>query len=338
MPYDAYLCYSHRDLEVVREVADRLKGDGLDIWFDDDLESPRNVPLSLEAALADSRWVIVFVSRHALDSQWVEFEIKTAKHRHPKCAGRGILAVRLDDAEWRGFLLEDPIRVDWRKPSEKKYLKILNTCNSPDSLYQKLSVNINDSLVFQGPTSFKSSIKEIRAGLTEARRVALLTRTGVNWWRDFGPQFCHDLPGKELRILVVDPGNKVAMRHLVRTDRLERDNPRWNEKQAVAERRRQMASFLGRLRLQHPDIKLKTLGHVPSWTMLLVEPPEGPDKALMYVELTTCRSGGRGRPVFKLGRQAGGLFDVLKTQFEQLWNEPEGDSADTRRVAHAGGD
>ena len=42
--YDVFLSHSAKDKKIVRELAQRLRGDGLRVWFDE-WETPSDVPL-----------------------------------------------------------------------------------------------------------------------------------------------------------------------------------------------------------------------------------------------------------------------------------------------------
>ena len=85
--YDVFLSHSAKDKPVIRAVAERLRGDGLRVWFDE-WEIPCDVPLAhrmgegsrvraakIEAGLEHSRVLVLCMSAHAFGSDWAQLRL-----------------------------------------------------------------------------------------------------------------------------------------------------------------------------------------------------------------------------------------------------------------------
>ena len=83
-PYDVFLSYANADAPAVRELAERLKADGLRVWFDEwEIQPGDSIPLKIEQGLESSRTLVLIMSQAAFDSDWVTLERHTALFRDP---------------------------------------------------------------------------------------------------------------------------------------------------------------------------------------------------------------------------------------------------------------
>ena len=58
--YDVFLSHSSRDKAVVRNIAERLRADGLRVWFDEwELKPGDNIPAKTEEGLEHSRVLVL---------------------------------------------------------------------------------------------------------------------------------------------------------------------------------------------------------------------------------------------------------------------------------------
>jgi hypothetical protein len=97
--YDIFLSHSSKDKEVVRAVAERLRGDGLRIWFDDwALKPGDNVTKKIEEGLEESRVLVLFMSANAFGSDWAQLESNSFRFRDPLNKERRFIPLRLDEA------------------------------------------------------------------------------------------------------------------------------------------------------------------------------------------------------------------------------------------------
>jgi len=77
--YDVFLSYSSKDKPTVQELAERLKQDGLRVWFDNWVINPGDlIPLAIERGLERSRTLVLVMSKNAFTSEWMTLERQTA--------------------------------------------------------------------------------------------------------------------------------------------------------------------------------------------------------------------------------------------------------------------
>src|SRR5215203_4989976 len=70
--YDVFLSHSSKDKDVVRELAERLKADGVRVWFDEWIIKPGDaIGIKINEGLRDSRVLVLSISANASESDWV---------------------------------------------------------------------------------------------------------------------------------------------------------------------------------------------------------------------------------------------------------------------------
>ena len=73
--YDVFFSHNTKDKPTVRELAERLKQDGLRVWFDEwVIQLGDLVSLKIEQGLEQSRTLILVMSHNAFASEWVTLE------------------------------------------------------------------------------------------------------------------------------------------------------------------------------------------------------------------------------------------------------------------------
>jgi hypothetical protein len=109
--YDAFLSHSAKDKAVVRELAERLRKDGVKVWFDewvlkpgDSIKSPQSKTAKIEEGLERSRVLVLCMSANAFGSDWKQLESRTFRFRDPLNKKRRFLPLCLDDALIKGPL------------------------------------------------------------------------------------------------------------------------------------------------------------------------------------------------------------------------------------------
>jgi hypothetical protein len=123
--YDVFLSHSSKDKSVVRVVAERLRKDGLKVWFDEwALKAGDSIPAKIEEGLEHSRvlaspaeaserrWMLC-MSANAFGSAWVQWfscSQPSTLNSPPTCVPlnkeRGFIPLRLDDAPIKGSLAQ----------------------------------------------------------------------------------------------------------------------------------------------------------------------------------------------------------------------------------------
>ena len=104
---DVFLSHSSKDKAVVRPLAERLRADGVKVWFDEWVLKPV-VPLAhrmgegsgVRAAnvLERAPVLVLCMSANAFRSDWAQLESGTFRFRDPLNKERRFLPLRLDDA------------------------------------------------------------------------------------------------------------------------------------------------------------------------------------------------------------------------------------------------
>lgn len=111
-PYDVFLSHSSKDKAVVRDVAERLRKDGLKVWFDEwelvgrDSVEPTKRAAKIEEGLERSRVLVLCMSANAFGADWAQLVADTLRFRDPLNKERRFLPLRFDDAPARASLAQ----------------------------------------------------------------------------------------------------------------------------------------------------------------------------------------------------------------------------------------
>lgn len=82
--YDVFLSHSEKDKPIVRDVAERLRKDGLLVWLDEWVLKPGDhVQAKIEEGLEQSRVLVLCMSANAFSSDWAQLEAGTFRFRDP---------------------------------------------------------------------------------------------------------------------------------------------------------------------------------------------------------------------------------------------------------------
>jgi hypothetical protein len=128
--HDVFLSHSKRDEPVVRDLARRLRGRGLRVWFDGWEISPGDsIPSRIEAGLEGSAVLVLCVSKHSLGSDWATLESQTFRFRDPLNRKRRFIPLRLDDAPLKGSLAQF-LYIDWRNPDDYEFERLVRACRT----------------------------------------------------------------------------------------------------------------------------------------------------------------------------------------------------------------
>ena len=132
--YDVFLSHSAKDKAVVRPLAERLRQDGLKVWFDEWVLRPGDsIPAKIEEGLEHSRVLVLCMSANAFGSDWAQLEAGTFRFRDPLNQERRFIPLRLDDAPVKGSLAQF-LYIDWLPDRrEQEYLKVVDACRQPET-------------------------------------------------------------------------------------------------------------------------------------------------------------------------------------------------------------
>ncbi len=127
--HDVFLSHSSRDKAVVRDIAERLKADGLRVWLDDwEIKSwarRATRKKKIEEGLESSRVLVLCMSANAISFDWVRLESGTFRFRDPLNKKRRFVPLRLDETPVRGSLGQISC-INWRvEDREQEYARLL---------------------------------------------------------------------------------------------------------------------------------------------------------------------------------------------------------------------
>src|SRR5262249_9407136 len=127
--YDVFLSHSSQDKAVVRAVAERLRADGLRVWFDDwEIRAGDHIQAKIEEGLEHSRVLVLCMSAQAFGSDWAQLEAGTFRFRDPLNKKRRFIPLRLDEAPIKGSLALF-LYINWLpEEREQEYTKLLEAC------------------------------------------------------------------------------------------------------------------------------------------------------------------------------------------------------------------
>lgn len=127
--YDVFLSHSSKDKDIVRPIAERLRADGVRVWFDDwEMKPGDSIPAMIEEGLENSRVLVLCMSINAFGSDWAQLESGTFRFRDPLNKERRFIPLRLDDTPIKGSLTQF-LYVDWSyEKHEGEYKKLCELC------------------------------------------------------------------------------------------------------------------------------------------------------------------------------------------------------------------
>ncbi len=130
--YDVFLSHSVKDKPIVRELAERLRKDGLRVWLDEWVLKPGDhVQAKIEEGLEQSRVLVLCMSANAFGSDWAQLEAGTFRFRDPMNRERRFIPLRLDSAPIKGSLTQF-LHINWLpEHHEHEYVKLLEACRPP---------------------------------------------------------------------------------------------------------------------------------------------------------------------------------------------------------------
>jgi hypothetical protein len=130
--YDVFLSHSSKDKAVVRDIAERLRADGLRVWFDDwELRPGDSIPAKIEEGLEHSRVLVLCMSAQAFGSDWAQLEAGTFRFRDPLNKERRFIPLRLDKAPIKGSLAQF-LYINWQpQDRDQEYPNLTEACRPP---------------------------------------------------------------------------------------------------------------------------------------------------------------------------------------------------------------
>jgi len=76
-----FISYSHKDSEYAHRLADKVQAQGFNVWIDARLDYGSHWPLEIQKQLDSCDALILVMSPHSYDSEWVQNELARAKRK-----------------------------------------------------------------------------------------------------------------------------------------------------------------------------------------------------------------------------------------------------------------
>lgn len=125
----AFISYSQKDKEYVRELKARLENDGAKIWIDDvEINIGDHLIDKISEAIKENKYMVVVLSRNSVESNWVKQELSWAMDREIRDGDVTVLPVLIEECEVPAFL-RDKYYADFtsKEKREENYPKLLRT-------------------------------------------------------------------------------------------------------------------------------------------------------------------------------------------------------------------
>ena len=130
--HDVLLSHSAKDKPVVRPLAERLRADGLKVWFDERVRKPGDgIPAKIEDGLEHSGVLVLCASAQAFGSDWAQLEAGTFRFRDPLNRERRFIPLPLDNDSIKGALGQSVHAARLPVDRTKEYAKLLEACQPP---------------------------------------------------------------------------------------------------------------------------------------------------------------------------------------------------------------
>ena len=127
--WDVFLSYSSRNKATVQDIANRLKSNGVRVWFDEwEIRPGDSIPARIEDGLENSRLLVLCMSAEAFGSDWAQLESHTFRFKDPLNHDRRFIPLKLDDFPVKESIAQFS-HIDWRKNHrDKEFTKLLESC------------------------------------------------------------------------------------------------------------------------------------------------------------------------------------------------------------------
>jgi predicted nucleotide-binding protein len=96
--WDAFVSYASADSSFAEELYHRLTERGYHVFYDkNEIRPGESIPVAIERALENSRRLLLLISQHALSSNWISGEWRTALYRDPANRRQLLLPIMIED-------------------------------------------------------------------------------------------------------------------------------------------------------------------------------------------------------------------------------------------------
>lgn len=107
-PYSCFVSYSHHDEAFVQQLVNRLRAEGLDVWYaSDDVRAGVKLYDQITEAIRRQNKLLIVLSEQSMASEWVTTELRRARREEIETGQRKLFPIRLVDMpalrRWEAF-------------------------------------------------------------------------------------------------------------------------------------------------------------------------------------------------------------------------------------------
>ena len=151
-----FLCHNSKDKPFVRELADRLKSDGVRVWLDEaELNIGDSLIEKISGGIEDMEYVAVIISKNSIISHWVQKEISLAMSKEivgprvtvlPILVNKCSLPEALADKVYADFTLRENYEDEYSKLLRAMDVASISKARSQDQNRSKQEMSISDAI------------------------------------------------------------------------------------------------------------------------------------------------------------------------------------------------
>lgn len=131
--YDVFLSHSVKDKNTVQPLAERLRNDGLRVWYADwEIKPGDDARSKTEKGLEQSRVLALCLSANALGTEWPTLEASTLRFRDPANTNRRFVVLRFDAVKMPESLAGVGVVDWWREATPEVYTRLVETCKTAE--------------------------------------------------------------------------------------------------------------------------------------------------------------------------------------------------------------
>jgi hypothetical protein len=143
--YDVFLSHSSKDKAIVRELAERLKADGLRVWFAEWIIKPGDpISLKIQYGIETSRTLVMCMSPDFFKSEWANIEHHSLLFRDPTNKKRRFIPLLIKNCRPPDMIAQFAY-IDWRDKSDEKYQELLEACRADEETISEPPKTKNES-------------------------------------------------------------------------------------------------------------------------------------------------------------------------------------------------
>ena len=149
-PPRIFLSYASEDKDVARKITDRLRHNGVQIWFDEyELQTGDSIRNRIQDAIAASDYLVVLLSPNSVRAHWLQSELNSAFSRELTSRDIAILPVLIADCEIPSTLA-GRIYLDLRKNFDQGIERLTQRMSiAPDIDFSRLDARSFENLIVE---------------------------------------------------------------------------------------------------------------------------------------------------------------------------------------------